>query len=105
MHGQAKNVVNYMKIIHDILAPGGVWINLGSLAHLACLLSHGSRSAGPLLWHWENNSTSDVSIELDLAEVKSLARSVGFEIKVPLSFALFRICSLTRSFCGRNSAR
>jgi hypothetical protein len=26
---QAKNVVNYLRIIHQILAPGGVWINLG----------------------------------------------------------------------------
>jgi hypothetical protein len=26
---QAKNVVNYLRIIHKLLAPGGVWINLG----------------------------------------------------------------------------
>lgn len=26
---QAKNIVNYLRIIHHILAPGGVWINLG----------------------------------------------------------------------------
>lgn len=26
---QAKNIVNYLRIIHRILAPGGVWINLG----------------------------------------------------------------------------
>lgn len=26
---QAKNIVNYLRIIHKILAPGGVWINLG----------------------------------------------------------------------------
>lgn len=60
----AKNVVNYLNIIHRILAPGGVWINLG-----------------PLLWHWENNSSNDPSIELDLEEVKILARNVGFVIK------------------------
>ncbi|PPQ65915.1 hypothetical protein CVT24_011248 [Panaeolus cyanescens] len=59
----AKNIVNYLRIIHDILAPGGVWINLG-----------------PLLWHWENNQTSDPSIELDLEEVKQLAREMGFVI-------------------------
>jgi len=29
VHGQAKNIVNYLRIIHRILAPGGVWINLG----------------------------------------------------------------------------
>ncbi|KAF9484269.1 N2227-domain-containing protein [Pholiota conissans] len=59
----AKNIVNYLRILHRILAPGGVWINLG-----------------PLLWHWENNNTNDLSVELDLEEVKALARSVGFEI-------------------------
>ncbi|KAH9934174.1 N2227-domain-containing protein [Fomitopsis serialis] len=46
-----------------ILAPGGVWINLG-----------------PLLWHFENNSTNDPSIELNLEEVKALVRKIGFEI-------------------------
>ena len=62
---QAKNVVNYLRIIHDILAPGGVWINLG-----------------PLLWHWENNTSNDPSVELTLDEVKALAREIGFEIAV-----------------------
>ncbi|KZT00712.1 N2227-domain-containing protein [Laetiporus sulphureus 93-53] len=59
----AKNIVNYLRIIHRILAPGGVWINLG-----------------PLLWHFENNSTNDPSVELTLEEVKTLARKIGFEI-------------------------
>ncbi|PCH37437.1 N2227-domain-containing protein [Wolfiporia cocos MD-104 SS10] len=59
----AKNIVNYLRIIHRILAPGGVWIN-----------------CGPLLWHFENNSTNDPSIELNLEEVKALARKIGFEI-------------------------
>jgi len=59
----AKNIVNYLRIIHRILAPGGVWINLG-----------------PLLWHFENNNTNDPSVELDLEEVKTLARAIGFEL-------------------------
>ncbi|EMD36969.1 hypothetical protein CERSUDRAFT_106004 [Gelatoporia subvermispora B] len=59
----AKNIVNYLRIIHRILAPGGVWINLG-----------------PLLWHWENNTTNDPSVELTLEEVKDLARKIGFII-------------------------
>ncbi|KAF9225053.1 N2227-domain-containing protein [Gyrodon lividus] len=59
----AKNVVNYLRIIHRILAPGGVWINLG-----------------PLLWHFENSDTSDPSVELDLEEVKELARKIGFQL-------------------------
>jgi carnosine N-methyltransferase len=37
---------------------------------------------GPLLWHFENNTTNDPSIELDLEEVKKLARDVGFELSV-----------------------
>lgn len=28
---QAKNIVNYLRIIHRKLAPGGVWINLGTI--------------------------------------------------------------------------
>ncbi|KAI9438377.1 N2227-domain-containing protein [Lactarius indigo] len=60
----AKNIVNYLRIIHRILVPGGVWINLG-----------------PLLWHFEENATNDPSIELDLEEVKALAAQIGFEIK------------------------
>ncbi|TFY62950.1 hypothetical protein EVJ58_g3544 [Rhodofomes roseus] len=59
----AKNIVNYLRVIHRILAPGGVWVNLG-----------------PLLWHFENNTTNDPSIELTLEEVKTLARKIGFEI-------------------------
>ncbi|KAI0634305.1 N2227-domain-containing protein [Trametes polyzona] len=59
----SKNIVNYLRIIHRILAPGGVWINLG-----------------PLLWHWENNTSNDPSVELTLEEVKALARKIGFEI-------------------------
>ncbi|KAF8513215.1 N2227-domain-containing protein [Gautieria morchelliformis] len=59
----AKNIVNYLRILHRILAPGGIWINLG-----------------PLLWHFENNATNDISIEVDLQEVKTLARKIGFEI-------------------------
>ncbi|KZS96886.1 N2227-domain-containing protein [Sistotremastrum niveocremeum HHB9708] len=60
----AKNIVNYLRILHRILAPGGVWINMG-----------------PLLWHFENNTTNDISVELDLEEVKTLAREIGFDIK------------------------
>ncbi|KAG1719874.1 N2227-domain-containing protein [Suillus lakei] len=59
----AKNIINYLRIIHRILAPGGVWINIG-----------------PLLWHFENNATNDPSVELDLEEVKMLARKIGFVI-------------------------
>jgi len=33
------------------------------------------------LWHFENNTTQDLSIEFDLQEVKRLAESIGFELK------------------------
>ncbi|KAI6100907.1 N2227-domain-containing protein [Pisolithus croceorrhizus] len=59
----AKNIVNYLRVLHRILAPGGVWINLG-----------------PLLWHFENNEHEYPSIELDLSEVKELARMIGFKL-------------------------
>ncbi|KAH6903305.1 N2227-like protein-domain-containing protein [Coprinopsis sp. MPI-PUGE-AT-0042] len=59
----AKNIVNYLRIIHKILSPGGVWINLG-----------------PLLWHFENNSNNEPSIELDLDELKSLIQNMGFDL-------------------------
>ncbi|KAJ7454340.1 N2227-domain-containing protein [Mycena galericulata] len=59
----AKNIVSYLRIIHKILKPGGVWVNMG-----------------PLLWHWENNTTGDPSVELSLEEVKALARALGFVI-------------------------
>lgn len=37
---------------------------------------------GPLLWHFENNEDAYPSIELDLEEVKELARRIGFELHV-----------------------
>ncbi|KAG8975335.1 hypothetical protein FRC05_005894 [Tulasnella sp. 425] len=59
----AKDIVEYLRIIHQVLVPGGIWVNLG-----------------PLLWHYENNTTGDVSIEASLDEVKELAKAIGFEI-------------------------
>lgn len=59
----AKNIVNYLRTFHRILAPGGIWINLG-----------------PMLWHWENSGT-DPSIELDLEQVKALVEEIGFEVR------------------------
>ncbi|KAF8625858.1 hypothetical protein AX17_006754 [Amanita inopinata Kibby_2008] len=59
----AKNIINFLRIMHRILAPGGVWVNLG-----------------PLLWHWESNDSHELSIELSLEQVKALARKIGFEL-------------------------
>ena len=44
---------------------------------------------GPLLWHWENNTTNDISIELDMEEVKALAKEIGFDISVDLLYLFF----------------
>lgn len=84
---KAKNIVNYIRIIHRILAPGGVWINLGKLYnHYSNLLLFKILipCVGPLLWHWENNNSNDPSIELDMEEIKALIRTIGFEISVSL---------------------
>ena len=99
---QAKNIVSYLRIIHRILAPGGVWINLGTPS----LLGRGKIShftLGPLLWHWENNTTNDPSVELDLEEVKNLARTVGFELSVSFFPSLrSAFTSLLSLHCCRN---
>ncbi|KAG8991336.1 hypothetical protein FRB90_001390 [Tulasnella sp. 427] len=59
----AKDIVEYLRIIHQLLAPGGVWIN-----------------NGPLLYHFENDSAGNFSIEASLDEVKAIAKLIGFEI-------------------------
>lgn len=88
---QAKNIVNYLRIIHRILAPGGVWINLGMermprVSHVPSIYRSPPSHTGPLLWHFEENTTSDPSVELDLEEVKALAAEIGFEIKVRIRY-------------------
>ncbi|OWT37934.1 hypothetical protein C362_04959 [Cryptococcus neoformans Bt1] len=64
----ARNVLNYLRVIHSLLADDGVWINVG-----------------PLLWHFENSPTTSAkgegSIELSLGEVKELARRIGFDLR------------------------
>jgi len=64
-------VLRYLRIIHDLLEEGGIWINLG-----------------PLLWHFENSQQvsgrGEGTVELSLDEVKDLARKVGFELSVSL---------------------
>lgn len=55
----ALNIVRYLEQIHSLLAPNGVWINLG-----------------PLLW----TGNSDPAMELSLEEVLDLANVVGFDV-------------------------
>lgn len=59
----AHNIIDYLEVIHGVLRPGGVWIHLG-----------------PLLWHWAEGSWQDLSIELSLADVQSIAQLMGFEM-------------------------
>ncbi|KAI0249331.1 N2227-like protein [Lactifluus subvellereus] len=72
----AKNIVDYLRIIHRILSPRGIWINLG-----------------PLLWHFEEDTTSDPSVELYLEEVKALAAQIGsksqYVLDVRISFVSY----------------
>ena len=59
---------------------------------------------GPLLWHFEDNATSDPSIELDLEEVKALASQIGFEIKVRVFYVVFYLAR-TGADCDQNERR
>lgn len=60
----SKNIVEYIRTLHHLLKPGGVWINLG-----------------PTLWHYEGSSNlKDTSIELDVDEIKSLCQRMGFQL-------------------------
>ncbi|CAO3684472.1 unnamed protein product [Rhizopus microsporus] len=60
----AKNILEYLEVIHKILKPHGTWINIG-----------------PLLYHFEDSSTGDTSIEISLEQVKDVAKKMGFEFK------------------------
>jgi hypothetical protein len=88
--------------MHRILAPGGVWINLGKKLPLPRRPRRLIRT-GPLLWHFENNSTNDTSIELTLEEVKAAARAIGFKVQVS-SLPRLRP-SLTRGLAERENGR
>ena len=55
---------SYLKVIGDIIKPGGKWIHLG-----------------PLLYHFEGNPHSD-SVEYTKEEFLDMVESFGFEIQV-----------------------
>jgi carnosine N-methyltransferase len=67
----APNVLKYIDTIHNVLEPGGIWINLG-----------------PLAWHFEPDEStmhngpkqSGGSVELTLDELLSVIQKEGFEI-------------------------
>ncbi|WFD32831.1 carnosine N-methyltransferase [Malassezia sp. CBS 17886] len=57
----AKNLLRYVEVINHVLPVGGVWVN-----------------SGPLLWHFEHESTP--SVEFTLEEVLAIVLALGFEI-------------------------
>mmetsp|Transcript_5693 Transcript_5693/g.20719 ORF Transcript_5693/g.20719 Transcript_5693/m.20719 type:complete len:193 (+) Transcript_5693:802-1380(+) len=59
----AHNIVEYIEVIHHVLRPGGLWVNLG-----------------PLLYHWADTAEDELSIELSLEDVLRAAEHVGFEV-------------------------
>eukprot|EP01035_Chromulina_nebulosa_P019003 gene19003-24821_t len=65
----APVIMEYIEVIHRILRPGGIWINLG-----------------PLLYHWASDddytqdSRYDRSIELSWEEVRHVIINQGFDI-------------------------
>jgi len=59
----AKNIVEYIEIISNILKPGGLWINLG-----------------PLLYHFADTE-GEFSVELTYEEVKAISIKLGFRIE------------------------
>ncbi|KAI9351427.1 N2227-domain-containing protein [Obelidium mucronatum] len=56
----AKNIFEYLSVIWNTLKPGGTWIN-----------------HGPLLYHFEGMK-SEMSVELNLEELKAVAKAMGF---------------------------
>lgn len=63
----ANNVVEYIRTIAKILAPGGLWVNLG-----------------PLLYHFADPyaalGDAEMSVELSLEDVKRVAYHFGFRL-------------------------
>ncbi len=59
----AKNVIEYMEIIYNLLKPGGVWINFG-----------------PLLWFYAEQE-DQLQLEISLEEVLKLIPQVGFKLQ------------------------
>ncbi|KAJ4455719.1 putative Carnosine N-methyltransferase [Paratrimastix pyriformis] len=56
----AHNVIEYVRVIHRMMKPGGVWVNMG-----------------PLLWHYEGME-GEASLELSFDEVREIIRQIGF---------------------------
>ena len=60
----SKNIIEYVEIMHDLLKPGGVWINLGCLDYFY--------------------SRQNLSIDLTWDELRHVILEYGFELKSEL---------------------
>jgi len=59
----ANNIIQFVEIIHQILKPGGIWLNLG-----------------PLLYHY-SDMLHEQSIELSQDELIDIVNKVGFTVE------------------------
>ncbi|CCW66621.1 unnamed protein product [Phytomonas sp. Hart1] len=64
----AHNIIEYLETIYNLLVPGGYWVNVG-----------------PLLYHFAD-SVEDMSIELSLGEVLTVAQRIGFVLQSSPTF-------------------
>jgi carnosine N-methyltransferase len=58
----ARNILEYIEVVHQLLKPGGYWINMG-----------------PLMYHY-SDVQDEMSIELSLEEVMFAVRAIGFKV-------------------------
>jgi carnosine N-methyltransferase len=59
----AVNPIAYIRTIHRILKPGGVWVNFG-----------------PLTYHYEG-SEEDLSLELPYEQIIKVVEKIGFRVE------------------------
>ncbi len=59
----AKNIIDYIETIHNVLKTGGVWINFG-----------------PLQYHFAE--IQEYSLELSLQQVEHIVLASGFDFEV-----------------------
>jgi carnosine N-methyltransferase len=71
----AKNVIEYIEIIKNILKPGGIWINFG-----------------PLLYHYADME-GEHSIEISLEQIKKIILKFGFIIEKEEMKECFYTCN------------
>ena len=89
----AKNIIEYMETIHHALKQHGTWINVGMFLGGSTMKKWATFNKitllGPLLYHFEDSSSGEPSIELSLEQLKDVARKIGFEIKASINRNVF----------------